>query len=185
MKTIWDGDPLAPDVKSILSSKFHFFFFSLLPRSWFCHPTLFVQTATQFSRFSKVSRLFCGHFFLSKGSIMFLTNWMYCKDNSVWELIPQWKEARFRDLPLTANEENKAWNFKTKIDDWYWNSNWLKARFLNLIWGHVGGWGDGGTTMGKTDWKTGLKHPLESDCRTRVSRSIFKLTVERGCPGVF
>ena len=29
-----------------------------------------------------------------------------------------------------------------------------------------------------------LKHPVEIDCRTRVSKSIFKLTVARGCPGV-
>ena len=155
-------------------------------------PHTFVQTATQFSRYrskcSKVFRLFCWHFFLSKGSIMFLTNWMYCKDNSVWELIPQWKEARFRDLPLTANEENKAWKFKTKTDDWYWNCNWLKAKFLNLIWGdHYGkdraeGWNilwkvtvAHGCPGVFSNWllHAGVQKYFLIDCRTRVFRSIF------------
>ena len=31
----------------------------------------------------------------------------------------------------------------------------------------------------------GVQDFFPSDCRTRVSRSIFKLTVARGCPGVF
>ena len=44
-----------------------------------------------------------------------------------------------------------------------------------------GGWG--GPLWERPDW--GLKHPLESEGRTRVSRSIFKLNVARGCPGVF
>ena len=35
-----------------------------------------------------------------------------------------------------------------------------------------------GTTMGEIR----LKHPLESDCHTQVSRSIFKLTV--ACEGM-
>ena len=43
------------------------------------------------------------------------------------------------------------------------------------------GWG--GPLWERPDWS--LKHPLESDCRRRVSRSIFKLNVARGCPGVF
>ena len=40
--------------------------------------------------------------------------------------------------------------------------------------------GDEGDHYGK-----GLKHPLESDCRTRLSRSIFKLTVKARYLGVF
>ena len=45
------------------------------------------------------------------------------------------------------------------------------------------------TTMGNTRLKVAVtrrvKEYFQIDCRTRVSRSIFKLTVTRGCPGVF
>ena len=48
-------------------------------------------------------------------------------------------------------------------------------------WGGWGGWG--GPLWERPGW--GLNNPLESDNRTRVSGSINKLTVARGCPSVF
>ena len=120
-------------------------------------PRNFPDTAPDFQKFPD---FFGDNFFYQKVQLCFSP--MYCKDNSVWELIPQWKEARFRDLPLTANEENKAWKFKTKTDDWYWNCNWLKAKFLNLIWGdHYG------------------------KDRAEGWNILWKVTVTHGCPGVF
>ena len=78
---------------------------------------------------------------------------------------------------------------------WHTLSTWfaLLTWFTMLTWLTTlaeGDEGDEGAKGGEVDtlWEgtgCGLKHPVESDCRTRVSSDIFKLNVPRGCPGVF
>ena len=66
VKTIWDGDPLAPDVKSVLSSKFHFFFFSLLPRSWFVSHTFCPDSHAIFQIFKSFQTFLWTFFFIKR-----------------------------------------------------------------------------------------------------------------------